>query len=144
MGASVVTCGDAAPVLQAAEHALDDVATLVEVWIEGARVLSGGIVRDDRDRSAFCQILSEAACVIGAVGGERLCGRGLRDDDECGANVSELSLRHLEGDGPALCVADGMDFGRAPAPRTADPLLLRPPFPPAAERWALAVVESIA
>ncbi len=35
-----------------------------------------------------------------------------------------------------------MDFGGPPAPRAADGLLVRPPFPPAADRWALTGVES--
>ncbi|KQT83729.1 hypothetical protein ASG51_16465 [Methylobacterium sp. Leaf465] len=36
-----------------------------------------------------------------------------------------------------------MDLGRAPAPRAADGLVLLPPLPPAAQRWAFTAVESI-
>ena len=36
----------------------------------------------------------------------------------------------------------GMDFGRSAAPRPPDRLLVRPPFPPAADRCALTGVES--
>ena len=44
---------------------------------------------------------------------------------------------------PPAFVDGGVDFGRAPATRAANRLRLSPPFPPAAERWALIWVASI-
>ena len=58
-------------------------------------------------------------------------------------HVAELARRYLEGDGPALRVADGVDLGRAPAPRAADGLVVLPPFPPEAQRCAFTAEESI-
>jgi hypothetical protein len=55
-----------------------------------------------------------------------------------------LAGRHFERDGPAGTVADRMDLCGSATARTADRLRIRPPFPPAAERCALAVVESMA
>ena len=48
-----------------------------------------------------------------------------------------------DGDEAALGVREGMDFRIAAAARASNRLLLLPPFPPAAERWALTCVESI-
>jgi hypothetical protein len=45
---------------------------------------------------------------------------------------------------PSRGVGQRVDFCRAPAPRAADGFAVRPPFPPAAERWALIVELSIA
>jgi hypothetical protein len=49
----------------------------------------------------------------------------------------------LEGDEAAFTIDDGVDLGRTAAARAADCLNFGPPFPPAAERWAVALVESI-
>lgn len=140
----VVSGGDAAPILETTEHSLDDVAAAVELRVEGAGVLSRRIIRNDRECAALDEVLAKTARVIGAVGGERPCGGGLGEENERSADISELSGCHLEGDETALRVADGVDFGRAPPAGAADPLFILPPFPPAAERWALAVVESSA
>jgi hypothetical protein len=45
--------------------------------------------------------------------------------------------------GAAVFVDGGVDFRRAPATRAANRLRFGPPFPPAAERWALMWVASI-
>jgi hypothetical protein len=45
---------------------------------------------------------------------------------------------------PSLGIGQGVDLGRAATARAADGFAVRPPFPPAAERWALMVELSIA
>jgi hypothetical protein len=55
-----------------------------------------------------------------------------------------MARRHFDGDGASARIDDGVDFRGAAAARTANRLRFRPPFPPAAERWALAVVLSMA
>jgi hypothetical protein len=54
-----------------------------------------------------------------------------------------LAGGYFEGDEAAFAVDDGVDLGRPAAARAADRLDFGPPFPPPAERWALALVESI-
>lgn len=54
-----------------------------------------------------------------------------------------MSGGYFEGDETSLTIDDGVDLGRTSAARTADRLDVGPPFPPPAERWALALVESI-
>lgn len=107
-------------------------------------MLSGRIIGDDRHRSAVGKVSLQAPRIIGAVGGERLRGRDLSEQDDRGPDVAELTRGHLEGDGTVLRVAQSVDLGRAAAARATDPLFFRPPFPPAAGRCALAVVDSSA
>jgi hypothetical protein len=61
-------------------------------------------------------------------------------DDGC---VAALAGGYFERDGTTATIDNSMDFCRSPAARAADRLELGPPFPPAAERCALAVVLSI-
>ena len=71
----VVTSCDAAPILEAAEHALDEVASLIGLWVEGLEVLSGGIVGNDGLRAAFDQKLPESVAVVGRISGAEPGGR---------------------------------------------------------------------
>ena len=48
-----------------------------------------------------------------------------------------------DGEKASFSICECMNLRVAPATRTADRLLLLPPFPPEAERWALTWVESI-
>ena len=63
--------------------------------------------------------------------------------------ILELFLRTyrelpVSKSGAALGVGQGMDLGRAATTRSPEGLNFRPPFPPAAERWAFTWVESMA
>jgi hypothetical protein len=82
--------------------------------------------------------------VVGGVGGQATACRNCADQRCRDSNVAEMARRHFDGDGASARVGDGVDFRGAAAPRAANRLRLRPPFPPAAERWALAVVLSMA
>jgi len=56
-----------------------------------------------------------------------------------------MAGRHFDGDGAYARIGDGgVDFRRAAAARATNRLRLGPPFPPTAERCALAVVLSMA
>lgn len=142
-GELIVSSGDAPPVLEPAEHALDEIALLVGLRVEGVDVLAGGVVGDDGRRAALDQELAQLVGVIGGVGqAEARARKGLQQRPGKGG-VAALSGGYFEGDEASLAIDDGVDLGRAPAPRTADRLDFGPPFPPPAERWALALVESI-
>lgn len=63
-------------------------------------------------------------------------------------SVGGDAIRHLpageqEGDGAAVPVDQGVDFGRAAAARATDRLLLLSPFPPEAQRCAFMAEKSI-
>src|SRR5690606_5325598 len=51
VGELVVAGSDAPPVLQSAEHALDEIALSVEGAMEGVRVFAGWVVRDHGEGS---------------------------------------------------------------------------------------------
>ena len=57
--------------------------------------------------------------------------------------VGGLARCQQEGERSALAIGDGVDLGVASAPADPDRLVLRPPFPPAAERCAFTCVLSI-
>ena len=48
--------------------------------------------------------------------------------------IRDLATGEQEGDGAAVFVGQGVDFGGAPATRSTDRLTFLPPFPPEAER----------
>src|SRR5580704_436623 len=57
-GQLVVASGDAAPVLEPTEHALYDIAALVDVGVEGMEALAGRVVGDHRLGPALAQELA--------------------------------------------------------------------------------------
>lgn len=59
-------------------------------------------------------------------------------------DVVDVAGGEQQDPGPALGVGQSVELGRAPAARAADALAEVPPFAPAAERWALTWVLSIA
>ena len=139
----VVAGRDAVPVLEAVEGSLDQISSFVGSPIEGVETLTRRIVGNDGQRPALMQELAEGIAVVGRVGGTPAAWRKLSEQLSGCSNIPALSRRHLDGDGAPERVADGVDLGRAPAVGAADSLRFRPPFPPAAERCALAVVESM-
>ena len=56
--------------------------------------------------------------------------------------VAGLARRHVQGERVAVEIGLEMDFARKAATRAAERLVLLPPFAPAAETWARAVVLS--
>jgi hypothetical protein len=102
------------------------------------------VVGDDRGRAALEKEAPQPVAVIGSVAGQGTTRRDGADQDGRNANIAALARRHFECDGSAAGIDDGVDFRRAPAARAANRLRVGPPFPPAAERCALAVVLSMA
>jgi len=142
-GQLIVASGDAAPVLEPTEHALDEIAPLVDVGIEGMEALAGRVVGDHRLGTALAQELAQPIAVVGCVGDAQSSGRHGRQQRPGDAHIAELARGYFEGDEPAETVDDGVDLRRPPAARATDRLRQGPPFPPPAERWALAVVLSM-
>src|SRR5205085_1443503 len=118
------------------------VAAFVGLRVEGVVALAGGIVGDHRERAALDQEASDGVAVVSGVGGQALgrCDGG--DQVDGGAGVAELACGDRQGDRPSAPVDHGVDLGRSTAARATYGLGLSPPFPPAAQRWALAWVES--
>lgn len=139
----VVASCDTAPVFEAAEGALDQVAALVGVAVEGVETLACWIVGNDRQRSAVVQELPQSVTVVGGIGRTFPTWWQLAEKSNGGTNVAELTRCHLNRYGASERIADRVDLGCPPSTRATDSLRFSPPFPPAAERCAFAVVESM-
>ena len=106
--------------------------------------LAGVTVRDDGHGPALDQQRSKAVAVVAAVSQASLGWRKGCEQTWRGPMVADLSGGDGERDQAAQPIGYPMDFGARSAARASDGLRLCPPFPPAAERCALAVELSIA
>lgn len=136
-GEFVVARGDAPEVLQPAEHSLDGVAATIEDGAEARLPASIGFGRDVRHHAAFSKPRTEPLSVEGAIGNDAYPVRDTVDQVLGLANVGCLPAREMEADRLALGVGRRVDLGGPAAARTTDCLFPLPPFPPAAQRWAL-------
>ena len=102
------------------------------------------VARDHRLRR---QVLGDerpdAVCVIGTVGDHEPGGaephqQGLREQAVMGLSGADLDAQRIAGR-----IHTGVDLGRRPAFRAADPVSLSPPFAPAASAWTFEIVASI-
>lgn len=144
MGELVVSGGDAAKVLEAAEHAFDEVALLVGGRVVGYRPLASAGGGNDSFDSPVVQGRPEAVGIIGPVCNELREGAGTGEQGRRHADVSDVAGAQEQDCGPAFGVRQRVDLGVPTAARAADRLSKGPPFPPLAERCALTCVLSIA
>ena len=105
--------------------------------------LARGVLFDDRRGPACGQERAERVTVVSGIGEQRLRRWQPFDQSGSGANVVSISPRQFERNDPPIAVDDGVDFRGASASALADGLSVGPPFPPAAQRWAFAVVLSM-
>lgn len=145
IGCEFVIAGcDAPPIFEAAEHAFDEIALAIGDRVEEMMSFPSWVVRNDWDGPALFEEATQPIAVVSSVGGQTGARRNSADQG-CGhPNIAQVAGRHFDGDGASAFVNNGVDFRRAAAARAADRLRLGPPFPPAEERCALAVVLSMA
>ena len=105
--------------------------------------LSCRVLFDDRRGPPVGEECPEGLGVIGGVGEQSFRWRKQFDQSRGRLDVVSVAAGQFKGDKPAVAVNDSVNFGRSTAPALANGLLLGPPFPPAAQRWAFAVVLSI-
>ena len=141
MGEFVIAGGDAAPVLESTEGALDDIPGPISDGVEGMFAFASRVVGDDRLTAAPPQQGAQRITIIGGIGQTALRGH---IGHQFGPDRGVPAMARADDQPPraAVLIDRGMDFSRAPAPRPSDRLLLRPPFPPAADRCALTGVAS--
>jgi hypothetical protein len=137
VGEFVVTGGDTAKVLQAAERGFDAPALAIALHIMADRALAVSAARDDRPGAGGLEAASQSIGVIALIGnetrqrpcvGEHLVGR---------PDVADIAGGETDDCRPPEQVRQGMDLGCLATARRADGLRPGPPFPPWAERWAL-------
>jgi hypothetical protein len=107
------------------------------------KALAGRVVGNDGPGAALDQELPEGIAIVGGVGGAQARRRQRVEQGASDGCVAALAGCYFEREGTAAAIDNSMDFCRSPAARAADRLVVGPPFPPAAERCALAVVLSI-
>ena len=129
-GELVVAGGEASAVFEAAEHALDGVAALVECFAEAAFPDPIALGRDVGDRALILDQVADAVAVVGAVGvNDAAPGQSVQQMLSSAA-VGGLSGRQQEGERSALKGGDGVDLGVATASTDANRLKARPLFRP--------------
>ena len=108
------------------------------------RVLARWIWRDDRLTTSLIEPVAQLACIVGTISDQPFGRRDAAEEFASTDQVMGLAGRDSKGNRPTGMVAQGVNFGRPSAARSADGVLEVPPFAPAAERCALTWVESIA
>ena len=99
---------------------------------------------DDRTYSASAGTVAIGFGVVSLVRDGRArrdVGSEIEQDFEV-ATVAGFAAGQMEGERQAAEIDFEVDFGREAATRTAERLIVLPPFAPAAETWARTTVES--
>lgn len=100
-------------------------------------MLAGRIWRDDGLNPPSGEYLPQTSGIISAIGEKSLGLMSHREQAARTVEVMDVPGRDQQGTRAADLIGQRMDFGRLPATRAADGIVERPPFAPAAERWAL-------
>lgn len=118
--AAVVASGDAAPILQTAEHDLDAAAAPVAALVVSDWLVARSAARDAWLDALGFQGVPEPIGVITTVAKQPLCFRQIVEQG-CRAGVgADLPGGHEEAQRPPIRIADGVQFGVHAAFRAAD------------------------
>jgi hypothetical protein len=123
---AVVACGDAAPILEPAEHDLDAVALAVKRLVAGDRLLAALFQRHAGGDAAAGESGAEAATILAAVGDAFAGGWKLVQQQGSAAMIPGLAFGEQQRNGASLAVADGVEFRLPPALGAPSPPLVRP------------------
>src|SRR5207244_13225220 len=96
----VISCGDAAEVLEPAKAAFDDISTFVGVFVEAMDDDTVGSVGDDRLGAAPNDFAAEVVAVIRFVGAARAHGRGARQNVARRVCIGIPAWGPMQGDRP--------------------------------------------
>lgn len=122
---------DAPELFELAEAALDEMTLRIVMRVERMLDGAGWVVGNDRRRILGCDRFAERVGIISCIGHDEVRGqvfdkrKGLR-------RVARLSGGEVKANGTAEAAHGEMDFGAQAAARTADGLILSPPFAPLA------------
>lgn len=134
MGEAVVTGGDPAEVLEAAEHALDGIAVAIEVGREAVLPAPVGLGRDVRCDALALDLAAHGVTVVALVAVQNRRRRHLLEQGISGGAVGHVAAGQQEGERAAEAIGQRMDFRGPAAARATDGLRELPPLPPAAQR----------
>ena len=134
MGETVVSRGNPAEVLEAAEHPLDRVAIAVQVGREAVLPAPIGLGRDVGCNAFALDLVAHRVGVIALVAVQDFGRTHSVEQDIGGHAIRYLAAGQQERDRAAEAVGQGMDFRRPSPARAADRLTEFPPLPPEAQR----------
>ena len=127
----LVASGDAADLLELGKAALDEVSFLVELAVERRLLRPRGGVRNDGYRACLGKGFAAVVGVVGGVGQHR--GRPILTEQGCGLRRIAALAGGEDDLGRTAQAADGqVDLGAQAAAGSANGLILRPFFAPAA------------
>jgi hypothetical protein len=130
----VISCGDAAEVLEPAKAAFDDISAFVGAFVEAMDDDTVGFIGNDGLGAVTSDFGAKVVAVVPFVCEKRAHGWCERQNIGRSSDVGILTWGQMQDDRPAERIAQRMDFCRTAAPRAADCLIVLPPFPPEAHR----------
>ena len=130
----VISCGDAAEVLEPAEAAFDDISAFVGTFVEAMDDDTVGFIGNDGRRAVTGDFGAKVVTVVPFVCEKRAHGWCERQNIGRSSDVGILTWGQMQDDRSAERIAQRMDFCRTASPRAADCLIVLPPFPPEAHR----------
>jgi hypothetical protein len=133
VGGLVVAGGNAAPMFELVEEALDAIAQGVEGGIDRTLDLAIGLCGNDRIGAMKVAIGAHIVAVVALIAQHVLrAGLVRRHQLGIGRDVVRLAAGQSEAEGQAFLVRAGMKFCRKATARAAKTLFVSPPFAPAA------------
>ena len=142
-GQPIISCGDAAEVLQPAEHAFDGVAAAIEPWREAVLPLAIGFGRDVRNASRRLDLATDGITVIALVTVNHEASRQVIEQLRRHPAIRHVAAAQQQQQRTTRSIRQRMDLARSPAARAANRLAALPPFPPLAQRCAFTAELSI-
>ena len=130
----VISCGDAAEVLEPAKAALDDISAFVGAFVEAMDDDTVGFIGNDGLGAVTSNFGAKVVTVVPFVCEKRAHGWCERQNIGRGSDVGILAWGQMQDDRSTERIAQRMYFCRTASPRAADFLIVLPPFPPEAHR----------
>ena len=133
-GELVISCGDAAEVLEPAKAAFDDISAFVGALVEAVDDDTVGFIGNDGLGAVTSNFGAKVVTVVPFVCEKRAHGWCERQNIGRSSDVGILTWGQMQDDRSAERIAQRMDFCGTASPRAADCLIVLPPFPPEAHR----------
>ena len=145
MGASVIACRDAAPILELAKHSLDQVSLAVSPMVICDMRISRAATRDSWLDIAALQRRAEPIGIIAAIRNQDVCVRKRRQHGRCPLVVAHLAFCEQQYQRLAVTITDRVKFGVQAAPGAPDtpgkaPFLRRLAAVRCAFRWVASTI----
>ena len=119
----VIACGDGSELFELTEEILDQVARLVEMFVEIAGLGAVAAERNDRPFPGFGKSLDDPLVGVVSLVGDQRIGGDVRQQRVRADKIMVLSGGQLEGHGVAEGVDEGVYLGAQPAFAAADCLI---------------------